>query len=261
MHPLLLIKRPADFAFFVWLALITSVVQVDTRLVCELLGVLRATTPAIAIAVLALVAAASFGMTVFMLLPRFAFTRQAVAAAAIHFLAFAAVSHAGAALRVRLAPPADCAARLRWPLDVEADVAILIVVMLTSSILTGVLNLISPHRADYAEIRERVFAYRRRLEPPAQMSALRELLGKAHDAAEKACAAEGSARYQQALEMDVLEPLSILLAAANDTPDDHPEEYLKRIGHRDPGLAPPEAVAVVSRAQRQVASLWKLPAR
>jgi hypothetical protein len=57
----------------------------------------------------------------------------------------------------------------------------------------------------------------------------------------------------------VLVPAEQLLNVAKTIEEDHPEEFLKRIGYRDPGLAPADAVAAASRAQRELEQIWWLP--
>lgn len=261
LHPLLLVKRPRDFVLFLYLALVTTFLQADTRLVCQLLSVLRPAPTILVISIVVVVACASLAVVTTTFLPRYVLRRQAVAAAILHFAAFALSSGVGAWMRLRVAPAPDCKTVVLWPPDTTQVLTIALLIVVAASVFTTVLNLVIPSKTDYSDLQQRVLAYYQELRKGrrASLAAIRELLQKALDTAEKARLADPSARYRHALSSGVSEPLSHLLQAAKTASDDHSEEYLKLTGHRDPGLSPPNMVATVSRAQRDLERIWPPP--
>src|SRR4051794_4294536 len=117
LHPLLLVKRPTDFALFLYLALVTTFLQGDTRLLCQLLSVLRSAPTIFVISIVIVVACASLAVVTTTFLPRYVLRGQAVAAAVLHFAAFALSSGVGAWMRLRVASAPDCERVLLWPPD------------------------------------------------------------------------------------------------------------------------------------------------
>ena len=262
MNPLLLIKRPTDFVLFLYLALVISFLQADTRLSCHLMGVFGKLTFASILLIAASVAVLSLSVIITTFLPRYMRPREAIGGAMLHSVAFAIAAASGAALRLAVSPAPECRA-IQWPLDSAQWIAVFVLVVVAASVFTGALNVITPQKADYSELAQRVRAYIQAVsqERIGSMTTVCDLLNNAYQSAERARMAEASARYEHAVRTAASEPLRTLLDIAETIEEEHPEEFLKYIGHRDPGLAPPDAVAAASRAQCELERTWWSPPR
>jgi hypothetical protein len=266
----IVVKRLTEVGLFMYLAVVMTFLQLDIGLVCRLTTILRSRNhgrlAAVGFSVLAL---SFFAIVLITLWTRYVLRSQAVLASVIYVSAFSVAAASGVSLRLIVAPGLSCQNVPKWPPDCAQGLAIGYATVLAASIFVAVLNLISPQKVDYSDVRVKLTEYltvlptraetdqQQRAQLVPKMKTVSEALEKAYDSFGKSMSSESSPAYREFIATNFLRPLEILCDLATGIDEGHPEEFLKRIGYRDPGLAPTSDVSRGCDAQRKIERAWR----
>jgi hypothetical protein len=270
LRPNVVVKRLTEVVLFMYLGLVVTFLQLDTGLVCRLTTILRSWNDGgLAVAGFAVLAASFFVIVLVTLWARYVLRSQAVLASIIYVAAFSIAAAFGVSSRLIVAPAMSCGDVPKWPPDCAQGLAIGYATVLAASIFVTVLNLISPQKADYSDPRTKLEEYlavlprrattdqQQRAQPVPNMKSVSEALKKAYDSFDKSMSSEPSPAYRNFIATHFLRPLEILCDIATGIDEGYPEEFLKRIGYRDRGLAPTSDVSRGCDAQRKIEKAWR----